>query len=304
MPFVRPFRLAWWNTSLAPRGVSRGNAGRYATAARVLHSLFDTEAIDLLAVGETTPADLAACIAASGKLGARQRWRTPRPQPRGSRATSVGVIYNPRRLIVVEDELITDSSGRKTVTTGWRLVLQTHDGEDALNAVIVHWPSHVREDAGIDRRDLAGSLRRAFRNDRDVVFLGDFNDEPFSQSISESLRAYRDRELVRHHKDAYYNPFWRLLGEQQHLEAEGENRPRLPAGTHFYRSGYFSRWFTFDQIIVSSALIGESSWRLVESATRVVAHDALLTRNGAMVDCFDHLPIATSLTYTPEDHDG
>jgi hypothetical protein len=121
--------------------------------------------------------------------------------------------------------------------------------------------------------------------------------EPFSKTLADDLLAYRDRDLVRRREAAFYNPFWRLLGEQQHVE--NEDVGRLPAGTHFYRSGTSTRWYTFDQIIVSSSLIRPNPWQLVEGATRAVLHAALV-HEGMMRDVFDHLPVATAVTYNPE----
>jgi hypothetical protein len=297
MFYSNPIRLAWWNTGLAPAGNSRGTVPRYETAARVIRSLLVDEEVDFLALGETAAVDLDACLALVNDPRPRLLWRTPKG--RRTRASSLAVGYDSTRLTLLDEELITDTFGGVTFTTGWRLAFEAKVSGDALNVVVVHWPSHMRGDAAIERKRIASSLHIKFRDDRDVLIVGDFNDEPFSESMSEGLAAYRDRNLVRKRIAAYYNPFWRLLGEQQSLEHEGAFP--LPAGTHFYRSGSSSRWFTFDQFVVSSALLEQGPWRLVENATRILRHEALFTASGAMRDIFDHLPIATSLKYFPED---
>lgn len=291
--------LAWWNAGLAPLGVSRGSPERYDVASRVLRSLVVDESVALLALGETTDADLEACCASASELR-RLEWR--KPGGRRQRASALAVGYDARVLTLLDDSLLTDTFGGTTFATGWHLVFEAFASGDALNVVVVHWPSHVREDAAIQRQWIATSLHSRFREDRDVVLLGDFNDEPFSPALSHGLVAYRDRELVRRRGDAYYNPFWRHLGEQQILEHEETGS--LPAGTHFHHSGTASRWFTFDQIVVSSGLLGNSAWRLLEGTTRVVTHESLLTPRGTMRDVFDHLPVATSLRYSEEALNG
>jgi endonuclease/exonuclease/phosphatase family protein len=295
-----PIRLSWWNTGLAPGGKSRGDNERYETATLVLQQLLEFEGAGLLALGEIAPVDVQACLRVAGATRVPLAWRTPTAKT--GRASSVAVFYDPRRLTLLRDKLLTDSFGGVAFDTGWHLEFQACNGGAVLNVVVVHWPSHMFEDAARKRIWIATSLHRAFCEDRDVVILGDFNDEPFSDSLRDGLVAYRDRALVRRREGAYYNPFWRLLGEQQHVEQE--HTGRLPAGTHFHSSGTSTRWVTYDQVAVSSSLIGANSWQLVESATRIVLHEALLTDGGTMRDIFDHLPIATALTYTPENTDA
>ena len=198
--------------------------------------------------------------------------------------------------------MLTDTRAGTLFETAWHLTMTAAGSEDALDVVVVHWPSHLREEQGPQRGHMAASLYREFRRSRDVVIVGDFNDEPFSDALSERLAAYRDRDLVRIKEEAFYNPFWRWLGERQHVEDEGGGR--LPAGTHFYKRGPLSRWFTYDQIVVSSALLGRSIWNLVEGATSVLLPEALLQEDGTMRGGFDHLPIATTLTYRPETNNG
>ncbi len=110
--------------------------------------------------------------------------------------------------------------------TGWHLSVTAQGQEDALDIVVVHWPTHHREQ-GPQRGHMAASLYREFRRSRDVVIVGDFNDEPFSEALSDGLVACRDRDLVRQKEEAFYNPFWRWLGDRQHGEDESR---RVPAG--------------------------------------------------------------------------
>jgi len=287
--------LAWWNTSLAPGGRSRGDAVTYRTAAEVLWKLLGDEAVDLLALGEVSAVDVEACREATAGIRSGLRWHTP--SARLTRGSALAVVYDSSKLILRSDILIIDRFAGVGFVTGWHLSFESVLGGDALNVVVVHWPSHIIEEAARKRSWIAASLHRAFSSYRDVVILGDFNDEPFCESLRDGLAAYRDRDLVRRREEAFYNPFWRLLGEQQHLEDEATNK--LPAGTHFYRSGTATRWYTYDQIIVSSGLVMPDHWRLTEGATRVVLPSAILAEDGTMRSPFDHLPVATSFSYTP-----
>jgi hypothetical protein len=293
-------RIAWWNTSLAPRGRARGDADFSLAAGEVVRALLEDGRIDALFLGEVTPDDAEACL----KDVCQKTVRFVRTPAGGGarRQQALAALYDPSRLSIVSDRMLADTRAGSRFETGWHLTVTAAGREDILDIVVVHWPSHLREEQGPQRGHMAASLYREFRRNRDVVIVGDFNDEPFSAALTEGLVAYRDRDLVRRKAEAFYNPFWRWLGERQHVEDELGGR--LPAGTHFYRRGLLSRWFTYDQVVVSSALLGRSAWNLVEGATRVLFPETLLADDGTMRGGFDHLPIATTLTYRPESDDG
>lgn len=120
-----------------------------------------------------------------------------------------------------------------------------------------------------------------------VVLLGDFNDEPFDEGVERYIRASRDHELVRERTSLFYNPFWR------HLSA-GQDGPVGDAafGTYFHRNAEFSRWRTFDQMIVSSSLLtGGSGWMLDEKRTHVLRMPALAMAIASKASVLDHFPI-------------
>ena len=78
--------------------------------------------------------------------------------------------------------------------------------------------------------------------------------------------------------------------------------PEAPAcaqadpGTYLHHGGTCSRWRTFDQVIVSSAvLFGRSGWRLNEADTRVASVPQLDLGRPSAHRVFDHLPIVGHL---------
>ena len=70
-----------------------------------------------------------------------------------------------------------------------------------------------------------------------IVLMGDYNDDPFSPSLSEHLHATRDRELAIQDGAFLYNPFWRRLGESRSFPTSG-NEVSI-CGTHYYDGGEF-----------------------------------------------------------------
>lgn len=183
---------------------------------------------------------------------------------------------------------------RSTFKVGVHFVFEIIDGAQTIHVFTSHWPSRLRPAAG-DRNMLGLQLRSAIddvlRKDRNslIVLMGDFNDEPFNESLSEYLMATRDRSLARSEPDLLYNPFWRMLGERDdyHHNCAGSGH----AGTHFYGSDSSDRWRTFDQIIVSSAFVGNSDWHLDERSIEVVDFPDYTTQVLDSEKVFDHFPI-------------
>lgn len=109
------------------------------------------------------------------------------------------------------------------------------------------------------------------RWNRPVLLLGDYNDEPFDESVRQALRTSHLRQDVvdrgrlaegaktvlrtYHETDIWlYNPCWHLISAGR------------PCGT-FYREG---TWRIYDQVIAShGALLPTSPMQLVEGSLRV-----------------------------------
>jgi endonuclease/exonuclease/phosphatase family metal-dependent hydrolase len=81
-------------------------------------------------------------------------------------------------------------------------------------------------------------VNRKYRSPK-IVILGDFNDNPEDESVSEILNAKKIEQPVA--ENQLYNLFYNL--------------DRTNQGTLKYQS----QWFTFDQIIVSGSLLTADS---------------------------------------------
>lgn len=148
-----------------------------------------------------------------------------------------------------------------------------------------------------------------------ILIAGDFNDEPWDESVRTALRTFRDSETVlqaskltdsdcadlRHYlanKPRLYNPCWQML-----------NTIDGPSGT-FYREGSFR---LYDQVILSHSLIApDARIRFIPRSVRPFARSPvfyksskveLLTRAGFprgfsatdLTGVSDHLPLLFDL---------
>ena len=146
------------------------------------------------------------------------------------------------------------------------------------------------------------------KEDREVMIIGDLNEEPFDNIIIDYLNThrYRDRALKRGHwadddvkRIHLYNCTWRLLGEK--LNGKKILAPHI-AGTYFWADK--QSWHTFDQIIVSGGLLDSIPPHIDEGNTEIVNLQEFMPENTPRKFSFsekgysglsDHLPLHTKL---------
>lgn len=158
--------------------------------------------------------------------------------------------------------------------TGTRDITQatftTQAGND-LVALCNHWPSRsggAYESRGY--RMTAGETLSYWHqriweergSDIPIIAMGDFNDDPFDDSLQVHARATRERGDVERSKTAvrFYNLAWRYL-EQQGQDHKGN--PKLLTGTLYFNGN----GNVFDQLLVSKGLLLQTSPITVDEAT-------------------------------------
>ncbi|MEX3934824.1 endonuclease/exonuclease/phosphatase family protein [Paraburkholderia phymatum] len=291
---VGPLVFVWWNTSLSPP-VPR----RKATEADLefvvtqLRELREEVAFDVLALGEVCSADLDAIVEGLGDPNLSVHDATDRTN---RLMFDTAVIYDHSKLTLESSLPLTDKFGRKTLKTGEALGFRLVETDDSFVLVASHWPSRLTAaDASAVRAELGTALRRfvermhAAYADPFVVLVGDYNDDPFSPSLANHLLATRDRALARRDSRFLYNPFWRKIGQSH--DSDHADDARGFCGTHFYSGGENSQWFTYDQIMFSSAFLQDKSLSLRENLCGIVARPDLRARLLSRREIFDHLPV-------------
>lgn len=177
-----------------------------------------------------------------------------------------------------------------------RRILETHLIAQGSELVLMpsHWTSRVSDEEGGGREKYAdliyGRYRAMFKSNPDVDLLvcGDFNDTPDDTSVKVNLHAVGDAEAVR--------------------KADGELLFNLLAGRNpeeFASHKYGSKWFAFDQIVVSPGMLDRKGWSCDPESLTVVREG--LTdkkgrpfpfgneRDGGPRGFSDHLPVTVRL---------
>lgn len=285
--------FGWWNTSLSPVGLERADANHKAIAEKVVKSLIVDLKIDCLALGEVTDANLTLLKECCGKQSLATHDGTLKS---GKLQFDTGIIYDTERLTIKDEKSTVISHGGQNSKLANRIEFISACDSSSFHIFVSHWPSRVYTEDNIKRRktlairlrDEIDSIRKSITN-ASIILMGDFNDEPFDESMSYHLLATRDRCLATKKEEFLYNPFWRQIGESEpHMWG---NNKKSSAGSCFQKDGKETRWRTFDQILFSSAFLGSSDWHLNEQETMILRTEFLveLVQSGAVH--FDHLPI-------------
>ncbi|MCI0683822.1 MAG: endonuclease/exonuclease/phosphatase family protein [Gemmataceae bacterium] len=141
-------------------------------------------------------------------------------------------------------------------------IVQAHVlvGGHELIVIASHWTSRVRDGNTKGRADYAdqvyGAANAIHKSNpaADILVCGDFNDGPNDASVKQHLRSTSDIPAVR-----AGGPSLRLLN------LLGDKDAAAGFGTHYY-----SRWYIFDQILVSPGMLDGAGWSCDTGSVRAV----------------------------------
>ncbi|MGF6518639.1 hypothetical protein ABH912_006105 [Pseudomonas sp. BT76 TE3572] len=285
--------VAWWNTSLAPRALTRASEGLRTAAASVIKLLLINNRVSFLALGEMSLED----------MNHLEQLISIKNMKFESGITSAGrakydtcYIYDTEIFELIRIEDISSSDGGSTLKVAQQLTLIEKLSGKPIFILASHWPSRlnvgehdpVRDELGIRLRDTTRNITTPDGSQPNIILLGDYNEEPFSRALSVQLKASRHREFVSRKEHLIYNPFWGFLGQRN-------TDLKRPLGSHYWKGGTVSKWFTFDQIMFSSSLTRGDDWSLLENGEHF-ANIADLT--ALVIDSkseFDHIPVYATI---------
>lgn len=294
---IKPLTLLWWNTGLTPPTAKKSN-GRLPDrpfAADQIKLLRKNYKFDVLGLAEVSEEDLEFILRHIGDTSLAIVDMTNRKH---RMKFDTAMIYDRTSLTLANKLSLTERSGRGKLKLGELVTFETVSTGDFVHVVASHWPSRrtlaqhssKRAELGMRLRQSLEKVHLANPNPY-IVLMGDYNDDPFSPSLSEHLHATRDRELAIQDSAFLYNPFWRRLGESQSFPTSG-NEVSV-CGTHYYAGGEFTRWVTFDQLIFSPAFLGDNAITLEEKLSEIIITAELKDRVMDKRQVFDHFPVSS-----------
>ena len=164
------------------------------------------------------------------------------------RGIDVGFLYNPENFFPLEYNYIPLEINDKTLESREILYVSgIFNKTDTIHIFGNHWPSRysglletesMRKTAALLLRSKVDELNTKYVSPK-IVIVGDFNDGPEDESISDYLKAEKIAVPIKS------NTLYNLFHEMKKNES----------GTLKYQS----QWFVFDQIIVSGSLLNAKS---------------------------------------------
>jgi len=289
--------LVWWNTSFAPLSKTLVSITHLNIVCNVLEWFVEQLQADFIALGEINDEYfdyLEQNCSISGF-----RWLNL--SSRDNRITfDICVLVREDKLQILETENLIVHRAANSARIGQKLIMAITDYDQPWHLFISHWASLLHCN-GADRQHLGIHLRdevdAIFRSDSlaPVILLGDYNDEPFADSLTTGLSSTRDLTRVRKNPRLLYNPFWRHLGEAKTYKQGVDTTAKNRCGSYYYKSGSITRWYTFDQMLFSSFFTGGSAWHLNEELTGIIDTPELFNLVIDSKQKFDHLPIISVL---------
>lgn len=292
--------LAWWNTGLSPGGKSRPEPSDFSIAQQVIDYLLDDLKVDFCALGEISSTDVNAI---REHCAAREYSIHNGVESIGRSSFSTCFLVNEKKFAFQLNEATIVSIESSNYRLAQKATLISLNEESLFHLFISHWPSRLNCAAGAPlRATLGGRLRDQVNKILDtnqlenVILIGDFNDEPFDSSLSDHLRATRDRDLIKKKLSLLYNPFWRHFCHPKISSKAPESEVKLESwGTYHHKGGSLFQWRTFDQMMFSSSFLTSGTWHLNEAMTGIVNLDSYTSLVAEHKTNYDHLPIIATL---------
>ncbi|WP_148242718.1 endonuclease/exonuclease/phosphatase family protein [Enterobacter asburiae] len=213
----------------------------------------------------------------------------------------LAVIYNQNSVKISSSEAITNLVSKTDIKAAVKVGFTELANNTELTTYVSHWPSFRTPDAEFVKTHAANALKDNAKvhlnSGNHVIFMGDYNTEPYSIIFSTNLMATNDRKnVIDNPNDWLYNPFWKLLHSRVNFE-QSLNQHDL--GSCYSSSNKRPNWATFDQMFFSAAFLKNKGWSIIEDETGRFFENDILQNIEKTSSSINHHPIKTLIRYLP-----
>lgn len=286
----KSLKLGWWNSGLSPIK-KRSDSADHGNALAIIAKLLFVYDCDFLGISELSPDDVN--VINETLLRDSKYKIEPCFDSVGRGSFKQAYIYNSDLFQINSATTEEARIGTSRFRVAHFLTLDTKFLPFPLFIYASHWPSllhhqdHVRDTIGSILRQTIDNLLDATNDEAHIILMGDYNSEPFSNSILKLLQCIRDPNQVKINNRFLYNPFWRHLG----LSDTGDS-----CGSYFYKGGVIDKWHLFDQIMFSPKFLENEIWTFAPKPL-IVNDTEILGLIKDRTSHFDHLPVLTTLDF-------
>lgn len=294
--------MAWWNTALspaAPNASTKANSETYTTICEHIKNLITELSCDLIAICEVSTEDVA-YINSYLNSHLTNVEVLDLTCSVGRTRFDIAVIYNSDKIHLNHQYYLSKILTGNTVKAAQLVELINLDDNKTIQLFLCHWASRLNGD-GENRRKAAASIvyssaQELMSENKDVIVMGDFNDNPYDESILTNLKASRCHDAVRKYpNDFFYNPFWRSVVSDKKYSHLADN-DEFRSGTHKYKQFLGTIWHSYDQIMFSGSFLGTGVWHLNEQSTKVIDDIGFINDFENNKSLIDHLPVMCEIT--------
>lgn len=202
------------------------------------------------------------------------------------------LMYESTKLeFVSKKNLVQRLPTKRNIRVGVKVVFKVNQSGKYLTIFLSHWPSKLssldchRSAAARSMRASIDNIYEKYGDDTQLICMGDYNTEPYTEPMTEQLYATRDYHIINNKRELLFNPSWFLLSDK--------NTNNI--GTYHHSSAELSRWYVLDQMLFSSSfLYGDDNCLKLEMSSLDFhkiwkddgsCDDSIFSKN------FDHYPI-------------
>lgn len=286
--------IIWWNTSLSPPMSSKRNLAsqdKKEGIATILQKFMDMK-YDFICLGEVSMEDIIH-ISSFLNLKKTEYNYAIGAQKQGRLYFDTAILYKKNHQLIKHDrddcQFATMGLGSRNLKIFERYEFIHSEFGNLLSLYLSHWPSQL-QDNSLNTATISSRLRFEVEKDleshKEVIMMGDYNVEPFSDEMVHHLQSSRDRDIVLKKPNIFYNPCWKFLP----LSTEAKVK-----GTYNYINGNFHTWCVIDQILISSPFL-KNQWAFDDNLTSIIDIDSLFKANEEFNNPSDHWPLSTLIT--------
>lgn len=291
-------KLAFWNCALSPtKDAQRFSSNDIEIAILVIRSLFTlhkVQFVGLCEISKNSYDKLYDALKHDGIDGYLLDDKTFT-----GAQFDLAYFYLKEQVFIDRKSIVNPQLGSSSLKAAQHLLMYDLRSTSEIDVLMSHWPSRLQSIAEDFKRRCSNSLRHLaeelIHDNKQVIFMGDYNDEPYSDSIFKNLYATNDRALVLSSPNYWlYNPFWKLLAPRVPFKKSANEHD---FGTCYSKSGNRNKWAVFDQMLFSGNFLTDGKWILNESGCdRVFNNDYLNILLDSRQD-FDHFPVISTIEF-------
>jgi exonuclease III len=308
-------RIFFWNCGVAPLNTSSPSSENINLVGDFINDLFENHKADIIVMCEINNSSI-------NEIVKRISSKNVKSVPLVSKASSYAYFdmialtkdsieikehayirknnqSEQQEKIELDDDYM-PSRGR-TMKAGIDIVCEMSGIPDQFHIIASHWSSKSngfseenREESGERLKEYVSALTS---NKRQVILVGDYNDNPNSISISKKLGAYVNRHYASIDKKRIYNPSLSFSsphypyrnGEEQHFHGTWLSTDST------VRTNQSTSCQVLDQVMVTASFIKSGPWHLDEKETKVVYNDGIIKM--LYSGDIDHLPIMAKIDH-------